>query len=306
MVLSSAEFEAALRQRTGTDIDVPDDIKVVSHAATLKALAGGIPLPFGYPVDRIISRQEPLLLSHAQMGIHNLIAAFDFIVNETRRSDSWQSIARQHLYRLALGIDPTRQEYDFVRENILIEQINRVWLGVATPCERLEQIFALWCNWHYHRNTLSWTIGLAIELAILAKIFCIAPSFLPDLDYAPLINSLRGDTYGRPNRISADFQAILQTIDLMTIKPTLACVQESDLLPLLRLLADGEPQSRKDLMSALGIKQRAEFADAWLAPALKKLLIVNTEQRLNSPKQKYRITEKGQQQLKLAGVQTSS
>jgi len=74
--------------------------------------------------------------------------------------------------------------------------------------------------------------------------------------------------------------------------------------PEVRLLAavSGE-QSRQDLQKAMGLKDDEHFRRSYLLPALEKKLIEKTiPQSPRSPKQKYRLTDKGRELLREAGT----
>ena len=66
---------------------------------------------------------------------------------------------------------------------------------------------------------------------------------------------------------------------------------------LLRIMA-GE-MTRDDLQKALGLQDRKSFRDLYLVPALAEHLIEMTiPDKPNSPRQRYRLTEKGRNLLK--------
>ncbi len=66
---------------------------------------------------------------------------------------------------------------------------------------------------------------------------------------------------------------------------------------LLRIMA--EEMTRDDLQKALGLQDRKSFRDLYLVPALAEHLIEMTiPDKPNSPRQRYRLTEKGRNLLK--------
>ena len=299
-ILITEEFRQNVKLLKQAEVVFSEERQAANRLVNLTSLMAGLSFPsLPYPISDICAGMVPYTISVPQMTVRNIIRAYDFMVGDSLVSTAWDAPNAELLFKLALMIETRRYEYDFFPENMLLNQCRYVtgfqeqseWLNILLP----------YIQWKLNRQQLLWTIGVSSRLCIIAKCFRLAPKILPCCDFSSVLLHLHNQ---EPDAQMLDvFGNALYSV-MLSASQQIAPLQQQDpetaLMPMLKLLADGNALAGKIIMTELGITQRPLFTSTILKPAIEKQLVEATEANPNSPKQQYRLSAKGRQQIQLS------
>lgn len=315
-LLNTMEFRRNIGLLKQTEVSFSEESKSANRFSNLTALIAGwtfSSLP--YPISEICAGRVPVTISSSHMAVINIIKAYDFMAQDSRLSDAWNMPNAELLFKLALMIESRRYEYGFLPESMLQTQCRHV-TGFQGQSE-WQHILLPYMQWKFYEKQLSWPIGIASVICILAKIFRLAPNVLPYCDFSSVIKSIYGPVDNQyvdrfANTLQSNIYLAIAKVHSLRHQKQQEAVQASQteqqkpdtvlmsLMPILELLADGNARSGKAIMTTLGIAQRPLFANTFLKPAIEKQLVEPTETNPNSPKQQYRLSDNGRRQLQLS------
>ena len=299
-ILNTEEFRQSVKLLKQAEVVFSEERQAANRLVNLTSLMAGLTFPgLQYSVNEICAGQVPLTISVPQMAVRNIIRACDFMSEDSLVSAAWDAPNAELLFKLALMIEARRYEYNFFPENMLLDQCRYV-TGFQGQSE-WQNMLQSFMQWKLNRQQLSWTIGVASLLCLMAKCFRLAPKILPYCDFSSVLLLLHNQ---EPDAQMLDvFSNALYSVILSAsqqIAPLQQQEPETALMPILELLSDGNSRPGKIIMAELGITQRLLFTNMILKPAIEKLLVEATEANPNSPKQQYRLSAKGRQQIQLS------
>ena len=299
-IFNTEEFRQNVKRLKQAVVGFSEERHAANRLVNLTSLMAGLSFPsLLYPISEICAGSVPYTISRPQMAVRNIIRAYDFMVGDSLISAAWDAPNAELLFKLALMIEPRRREYDFLQENILWDQCRYV-AGFQKRSE-WQNILLPYTQWKFHRQQLSWTIGVASLLYLIAKCFRLATNILPYCDFSSVLLNLHNKAADA--QMFDVFSDALYSV-ICSASQQIAPLQQQELetalIPMLELLADGNSRPGKIIMTELGITQRPHFTNIFLKPAIEKQLVEATEANPNSPKQQYRLSAKGNQQIQLA------
>lgn len=312
-LLNTVEFRHNIDLLTQAEVSFSEESKSVNRLSNINALMTGwtfSSLP--YPISEICAGRVPVTISSSHMAVINIIKAYNFMAQDSQLSAAWNIPNGELSFKLALMIESRRYEYGFFPENMLRDQCRYI-TGFQGQSE-WQNILLPYMQWKFYDQQLSWTVGMASAICILAKIFRLVPNIFPYCDFSSVIKSIYGPVDNQyidrfANALQSDIHSAKAKVYSLKQQKQQDAVQASQieqkkldavlmpLMPMLKLLADGNARPGKVIMADLGINQRLLFTNTFLKPAIEKQLVEATESNPNNPKQQYRLSDNGRQQL---------
>lgn len=275
--------------------------KARSRRNNLLALLAGwhFHLPYAQIVEHCCGA-APRTISPRSAPVIQIVKTYDYLVGIAQ---PWNmcGLPAALILKLAVRCDPARQEYGSPYERQLVEESSTVTKFPSSDSGGWYDILEPYFIWKRKLSHLLPYTGVGTLLYFLGKIYSIEPTLLPFCDYSAILYRLHNDIPSKhivSELIRMLYTEVSQLHQHVRRQPLTEI--DSKRLPMLKLLANGQALSAKELMEKLGIQQRLLFTNDWLNPTLAECLVVQTETASNSPKQKYVLSAQGVERLKLA------